>query len=122
MTMRILTLGVLSGLFMLAWPLAGSAHTHMEKSEPADKATLSSAPTAVHLWFSEKVSAEWSKIEVTDAGGQRVDKQQVTADAADPKHVQTELEPLTGGTYQVKWNVISGDGHRVKGSFTFTVQ
>jgi methionine-rich copper-binding protein CopC len=122
MTMRTLTLGLLSALLMLAWPLAGNAHTHMEKSEPADKSVLTAAPTAIQLWFSEKISAEWSKIEVTDAAGTRVDKQQVTADSADPKHIQTELNPLTAGEYQVKWNVISGDGHRVKGTFSFTVQ
>lgn len=122
MTMRTLTLGMLSGLLMLAWPLVGSAHTHLEKSEPAKEAVLDTAPTAIHLWFSEKVSAEWSKIEVTDAGGQRVDKQQVTADNADPKHIQAELNALPAGSYAVKWNVISGDGHRVKGDFTFTVK
>jgi hypothetical protein len=122
MMMRNFTLILLSGLLMLAWPLAGSAHTHMEKSEPADKAVLEAAPTAIQLWFSEKVGAEWSKIEVTDAAGKRVDKQQVTADSADPKHIQTELNALPAGAYQVKWNVISGDGHRVKGTFSFTVQ
>lgn len=122
MTMRALTAGLLGGLFLLAWPLAGSAHTHLERSEPAKQAVLDAAPPAIHLWFSEKVSAEWSKIEVTDAAGKRVDRQQVTGDDADPKHIQAELEPLAPGTYQVKWNVISGDGHRVKGNYSFTVQ
>jgi methionine-rich copper-binding protein CopC len=122
MMMRSLTLGLLSGLFLLAWPLTGSAHTHLEKSEPEKQAVLDAAPGAVHLWFSEKVSAEWSKIEVTDAAGKRVDKQQVTTDEADPKHIQAELNELAAGIYQVKWNVISGDGHRIKGNFNFTVQ
>lgn len=121
MKMHTFAAAILSGL-LFAMPLVASAHTHMERSEPADKAMLETAPAAIHLWFSEKVSAEWSKIEVTDAAGKRVDKQQVTADDTNLKHVQSALEPLTAGIYQVKWNVISGDGHRVKGNFTFTVQ
>lgn len=122
MTMRTLTAGLLSGLLMIAWPLTSSAHTHLEKSDPADKAALTTAPQAVQLWFSEKVAAEWSKIVVTDAAGKRVDKEKIAEDKADPKHIQVDLNALTAGSYKVDWNVISGDGHRVKGSFSFSVQ
>lgn len=122
MTQKTLTAGLLGALLMIAWPLAASAHTHMEKSDPADKATLATAPQSVQLWFSDKVAAEWSKIVVTDSSGNRVDQEQVSADAADPKHIEAGLKALGPGDYTVDWNVISGDGHRVKGSFTFSVQ
>ena len=122
MTIRTLTAGLLSGLLMIAWPIAGSAHSHLEKSDPADKATLSTPPKSVQLWFSEKVAAEWSKIVVTDAAGKRVDMEKVAEDKNDPKHLQVDLNPLGPGTYQVNWNAISGDGHRVKGDFSFSVQ
>ena len=122
MTQKTLTAGLLGALLMITWPLAASAHTHLEKSDPADKATLATAPQSVQLWFSDKVAAEWSKIVVTGGDGQRVDQDQVSADTADPKHLQAGLKPLVPGDYKVDWNVISGDGHRVKGSFTFSVQ
>jgi methionine-rich copper-binding protein CopC len=122
MTIRTLTAGLLSGLLMIAWPLASSAHSHLEKSDPADKATLSAPPKSVQLWFSEKVAAEWSKIIVTDAGGKRVDQEKVAEDKDDPKHIQVDLNALQPGSYQVNWNAISGDGHRVKGDFSFSVQ
>ncbi|MCC6302526.1 MAG: copper homeostasis periplasmic binding protein CopC [Gammaproteobacteria bacterium] len=122
MTHKTLAAGLLGALFMTAWPLAASAHTHLEKSDPADKATLTTAPSSVQLWFSDKVAAEWSKIVVTDGAGQRVDQEKVTADEAEPEHIRVDLKPLAPGDYKVDWNVISGDGHRVKGSFSFSVQ
>lgn len=121
MKMQTLAAAVLSGL-LFGVPLVASAHTHLENSEPADKAALSAPPKTVQLRFSEKVAAEWSKIVVTDAAGKRVDKEKVSEDAADPKHIQVELDTLAPGSYKVDWNVISSDGHRVKGHFSFTVQ
>ena len=110
------------GVMLLAvWPLVSSAHVHMEKSSPEDGAHLTAAPTTVEVWFSGKIAAEWSTIEVTDTAGQRVDKGKVT-NGGDPKHLNVELQPLPTGSYEVKLNVISGDGHRVKGSFSFTVE
>lgn len=122
MTTKAFLASLLGGALMLAWPLAGSAHTHLERSDPADKAALSSPPQSIQLWFSDQVAVEWSKIEVTDSSGKRVDKEKVTANSGDPKNIQIDLGELTAGVYQVKWNVISGDGHRIKGTFTFTVE
>ncbi|MBK8163533.1 MAG: copper homeostasis periplasmic binding protein CopC [Gammaproteobacteria bacterium] len=122
MTQQTLIAGLLGALLITAWPLGASAHTHLEKSDPADKASLSAAPASVQLWFSDKVAAEWSKIVVTDAAGKRVDQEKVAVDETDPKHIRVDLNPITSGKYKVDWNVISGDGHRVKGSFSFSVQ
>lgn len=97
------------------------SHTHIEKSNPDKGAQLEEAPQSVDLWFSGKVAAEWSTIKVTDAAGKRVDLGKVTP-GQDPAHVRAELQTLSAGNYAVTWNVVSGDGHRVKGSFTFSVQ
>lgn len=114
--------GLLSGLLLITWPLTSNAHSHLEKSDPADKAALSVPPKTVHLWFSDKMAAEWSKIVVTSADGKRVDQEKVTEDKNDPKHIQVDLNTLVPSNYQVNWNAISGDGHRVKGEFSFSVQ
>jgi methionine-rich copper-binding protein CopC len=114
--------GLLSSLLLIAWPLTSNAHSHLEKSDPADKTTLSTPPKTVQLWFSDKVAAEWSKIVVTSADGKRVDQEKVAEDKNDPKHIQVDLNTLVPGNYQVNWNAISGDGHRVKGEFSFGVQ
>jgi len=113
--------GFFSVIVFAAWPLVSTAHTHVEKSSPEDGAHLTAAPKTVEVWFSSKVAAEWSTIEVTDANGQRMDKGVVTS-GDDPKHLSVELQPLATGNYEVKLNVISGDGHRVKHSFFFSLE
>ena len=97
------------------------AHAHTEKTQPADGQTLEQSPKTVEAWFTEKVSDEWSKIEVSDADGKRVDDGKVS-NGDDPKHLSVGLKPLPSGSYNVKLNVISGDGHRVKGLFSFNVR
>jgi methionine-rich copper-binding protein CopC len=122
MNQKTIIAGLLSSLLLITWPLTGNAHSHLEKSDPADKASLSVPPKTVQLWFSDKVAAEWSKIVVTGADGKRVDQEKVAEDNNDPKHIQVDLNTLVPGNYQVNWNAISGDGHRVKGEFSFSVQ
>ena len=117
----LLSTGFMALVLLLGWPLAASAHAHMEKSDPANGAQLTTAPKKVQAWFSEKVAAEWSKMTVTDAAGKQVDTGNVSNDG-DPKHLSVGLQSLPSGSYDVKLNVISGDGHRVKGSFSFTIK
>jgi methionine-rich copper-binding protein CopC len=112
---------LLGALLVMGWPLVSLAHVHMERSVPADGAHLQQAPKLVQLWFTGSVAAEWSKIMVTDARGERVDSGEVS-DAGDPKHLGVGLKRLVPGVYEVRLNVVSGDGHRVKGSFSFTVE
>jgi len=106
---------------LMGWPLVSLAHVHMERSIPKDGAHLKQAPGRVQLWFSGKVAGEWSKVTVTDAQGRRVDDGNV-ANGDDPSELEVGLKPLSSGVYDVKLNVISGDGHRVKGSLSFTVE
>ena len=121
MRLRKLKTVLMAAFLAMAWPLVSFAHVHMDKSAPANGASLSAPPQNVEVWFSGKVAAEWSKIEVTDADGKRVDTGEVS-DGGDPKHLSVGLKPLAPGSYDVKLNVISGDGHRVKGLFSFSVK
>ena len=121
MTIRNFSLGLAGLILMLAWPILASAHVHMEKSIPENNAHLTVAPKTVQIWFSGKIAAEWSKIQVTNADGKRMDTGDVTNDG-DPKFLSVKLQELPAGKYDVELNVISGDGHRVKGSFSFTVE
>jgi len=106
-------------LSVFAIPSVALAHVHLEKSIPAKDEQLTTLPTTVQLWFSGNVEAEWSKIEVKDANGQRVDQGKVSAIADSPKAIQIDLKSTISGTYEVKWNAVASDGHRIKGSFTF---
>lgn len=110
-------------LLMLAvWPLSGAAHTHLDRSEPAEDAVLDAAPEKVKLWFSGRIEPEFSRIEVTDAEGTRVDAGDSKA-SSNRRELEVALaEDLASGTYQVNWNVIARDGHRVRGEFSFVIE
>lgn len=122
MTKNLLAAAGAVALTLGLWPLAASAHTHLEKSQPEKDAVLSEAPHQVKLVFSGRIETDYSKIEVTDAAGKRVNEEKVTG-GSDQHELDTDLTgDLKPGVYTVKWNVISGDGHRVKGEFGFTVK
>ena len=121
--MRITNLAaiLLGAVLVMAWPLVGSAHVHLHKSIPESGESLTEAPKRVEVWYSGKVDAEWSKIEVTDSNGQRVDIGKVSR-GENAKHLFVSLKPLAAGDYKVSLSVIAGDGHRIKDVFSFSIR
>ena len=98
----------------------GQAHTHLEKSEPADGATLAAAPSSVQLFFNEKPDLKVSKVEVTGPSGK------VELGAVHSMAEKDLMAPIKGalgnGKYTVAWQAAGKDGHVQKGTFSFTVQ
>jgi copper resistance protein C len=113
---------LISALLLITWPVISAAHAHMEKSIPDTNSELTTPPQKVELWFSEGVQAEWSKIEVTDSSGNRVDKDAVDGTKDEPNYLHVKLNGVHSGSYNVKWSTLSHDGHRVKGEYSFTVK
>ena len=66
-------------------------------------------------------SALFSKAEVLDGSGRRVDKGDPNVDNADPRLLRISLPPLARGRYRVTWRVLSVDTHVSKGEFTFDI-
>jgi methionine-rich copper-binding protein CopC len=73
------------------------------------------------LWFSERLDPPFSKAEVLDGGGNRVDKGDSQVDSTDPTLLRISLRPLAPGRYRVTWRVLSVDTHVAKGEFTFDI-
>jgi len=96
------------------------AHAFLDHSSPAVGATVP-APKAVSIWFTEAVEPAFSRIEVADAAGNRVDAGGTHIDAADHALLHIAVKPLSAGTYKVTWHVVSVDTHHTQGDFTFTV-
>jgi copper transport protein len=110
---------VLAGLLLLA-PASAFAHAKLLRSQPKSKFALDVRPRLVELWFSTEVSPGFSSIEVTDSGGRRVDRGDVSH-AEGGKKAQVELGELPAGAYTVTWKVVSVDEHTIRGKFTFTI-
>ena len=95
------------------------AHNSLVDAQPAKNATLTKAPAEVKLSFLQKLNPEFTTIVVSDAAQQRI--------AADPPAVAgktgtlTLSAPLANGDYTVAYQVVSTDGHTVKGSYKFSV-
>ncbi|MDR2877386.1 MAG: copper homeostasis periplasmic binding protein CopC [Chromatiales bacterium] len=108
-------------LFLLS-PLAAMAHTHLERAAPKENAVLESAPGNITLSFSNRIEPKFSHIKVTNSEGKFVHDGD-TSTSEDQRELSTKLiEGLGAGTYEVHWNVISDDGHRMRGDYSFSVK
>lgn len=108
------------GLLLLAtpaWP-----HASLVRSSPSRRATLTTAPDRVQLWFSEAIEPKFSSLSVWDAAGQRVDLGDGRVDPEEPKRLTVGLKPLGRGVYRVRFRVLSVDGHVVESEFPFTLR
>ena len=103
-------------------PDQASAHAYLVKAVPAQRATIFAAPARVQLWFNERLEPKFCTVSLTDSAGKAVDQGDLKVAADDPKQLSVGLNPITAGTYQVKFRVLSVDGHVVENHFPFTVR
>ena len=101
-------------------PGAAGAHAFLAKAVPGVGSTVASAPAELSIDFTEGVEPAFSRIEVADAGGARVDRNDAHAEGGDSR-LAIGLKPLPPGRYLVTWQAVSVDTHRTQGSFSFTV-
>ncbi|HET7849930.1 MAG TPA: copper homeostasis periplasmic binding protein CopC [Pseudolabrys sp.] len=117
---RILTYVSALAMLMMATTWA-EAHAHLDRANPRVGSTVQSAPREITLWFTEKLEPAFSRIEVRDASGKRVDTGKALVDKANPVELRIAVKPLPAGTYKVFWHVLSVDTHTTEGSFSFRV-
>lgn len=121
MTRRMATIGFAAAL---ATALSGPAfaHAHLTTAVPADKSVVKGSPTELDLTFSEAVNLKFSGATLF-----KPDKSEVKLGESmlmdDNRVLMIPIgEALTQGIYTVEWHVLSADGHKTKGSVSFTVK
>lgn len=120
--MRFKSIAVLVATMTVAAIGNAFAHAELETSTPQKNAVLETSPSEVAIEFSEEVNPKLSRIVVKDANGNRVDKDDGHVAADNAKHFSVDLNPLAAGDYMVTWtSVAAEDGHKLDGSFKFTV-
>lgn len=98
------------------------AHAHLKQPTPAAKSVVN-APQRITLAFSEGVEPGFSGVVITNAHQQVIKTGAVKRDEQDKALLIVPLEhALAAGTYQVDWHVVSVDGHKTKGSYSFSVK
>ncbi|MFC7248127.1 copper resistance CopC family protein [Catellatospora aurea] len=111
-------LAVLVGLgALLLGATPAWAHNALVEASPKKNATLTAAPAAVKLTFLATLKSDGTKLTVTGPDG---------GAAAGPvtvsgKAVSVPFTGAAGGDYTVAYEVLSKDGHLVKGSYKFSL-
>ena len=110
---------LLAGTTIVSFPFAGHAvaHAMLERSTPANHAVLGTAPKTIDLKFGH--ATKLTKLKLLSVG-QEIP---LTVDLAAPASTtfSLPLPALKPGIYKVKWSTLSGDGHAMTGSLSFTV-
>jgi hypothetical protein len=104
--------------------LEGLRHPKLVKSSPAANDTVRNSPTAITLWFTERVELAVARIRLMDAKGAAVALGTVmpVADRGDGRGITAAVtHPLSAGSYTVQWSAMASDGHALKASFAFVV-
>lgn len=98
------------------------AHANLAQSNPPANAVLARSPVQLELIFTEPVEASFSRVEVLNSQGVRVDNDDARVDAADPTRLTATVRSLPDGVYTVSWRVLSTlDGHTTAGIYPFAV-
>ncbi|WP_159566485.1 copper homeostasis periplasmic binding protein CopC [Budvicia diplopodorum] len=103
--------------------LSVMAHAHLERQSPAAEATVAISPTQISLKFSEGIELKFSKINLLAEDNTPVNTGDLNLDSKDNTHLIAPITTkLTAGKYHVGWSVVSIDGHKTKGSYSFTIK
>lgn len=115
------SLSQLLGLLLAMISLGVYAHALPDHSNPAADSTVATAPNKIQIWFNSPLEPVFSHVTVKDAEGKVVSKND-HIDKSNPKLLMADLQANAKGKYQVHWNVVSVDGHRTQGDYSFTIK
>lgn len=115
---RIITFAAASAMVLSA--SSALAHARLVSATPGNGATVT-APRTISLTFSERFAAPFSTVEVEDGRGRAISLTKAVSE--DGKTLGGSFAaPLTNGVYQVTWAIAAADGHRMTGTYSFTVR
>lgn len=104
---------------LCATAVPASAHDKLISSDPASDQRLAEAPAEVSLTFSADVLDMGAAVVVSDATGTEWVS---AAPAVDGPTVTAVLDPgMPDAGYEIRWRIVSSDGHPISGVVPFTV-
>lgn len=106
------------GIGLVAAPSA-SAHDQLISSNPTEGQRLGAAPSTITLTFSAELLTLGYEIRVMNADSKNW--AQGTATLTRDSLSQPVAAGMPEGEYQVRWRVVSSDGHPINGSYSFLV-
>ena len=114
-----ISLAMLSLLFQVNSVLA---HATLVKSDPPRRASLSSSPKQIQLWFNEKIEGSYASVTVLDSNKKSITENNPEVVLDDPKSVILNIPQMEPGRYTVQYRVMSVDGHVIASSYDFSIK
>jgi hypothetical protein len=105
----------------MALASTAAAHGVLQRTEPRSGSTVKTAPPQVRLEFTGAIEPAYSRVQVLDGEGRRVDLGDGRVDPDNRTLLRVSLPALPPGRYRVAWRVLSIDSHVTEGDFTFRV-
>lgn len=106
---------LLALLFLL--PTTGWCHSKVMATEPINETVLDKPPAVVKITFNKAIEPHFNQAELN------VDQQWVTlTSSVKDKTLMIPLENPNLKQYQIRWSVISQDGHRERGLLKFSIK
>jgi methionine-rich copper-binding protein CopC len=105
-----------------ALPGVARAHAFLEHATPAVGSTVRESPASVTLRFTQRLEPAFSRVQVQDSSGRRVDKDDASLQGGDAAVLAVSVPPLVPGRYVVKWRVLSVDTHVTEGDYAFELK
>jgi copper resistance protein C len=112
---------IVLALLLSCFASIANAHAFLDHADPRVGSVVASAPAKLSLWFTQEVEPAFSKVEVRNVDGVRVDDGPVDVDPAAATLLHVPLKTLPAGSYEVRWQVLSVDTHTTEGHFHFDV-
>jgi len=114
------SLSLLAMLSVLAVSTQALAHAHLKTANPVEDTEVT-APESLKLTFTEGLELAFSGIALSDSDGNAVELGEATLEDDDTTLTAPVETPLEPGRYDVKWHVLSVDGHKTEGDYEFIV-
>ena len=105
----------------LLFPCTVLGHGVLDRTDPRAGGHVKAAPSQIKLWFTGALEQAYSRVEVLDAAGKRMDLGDSAVDGSNRALLRVSVPVLPPGNYRVVWRVVSVDSHVTEGQFSFTV-
>ena len=109
----------LAALLVVASPTAAIAHDQVVSTAPASQEHLVEAPDQVSMLFTADILDIGATILVVDDSGRNWAFGDMQVEGREA--IQIVDEGIPDANYQVRWRVVSSDGHPISGTFDFAV-
>lgn len=101
------------------WATGAMAHSPLDATTPANKASVTEMPTEVLMDF--KGNIRLTRVIITHAETHSMDMD-LGAQTAFTQEFALPMHDMGAGVYVVEWRGLGDDGHVLNGTFSFTVE